>query len=161
MYKNKYLKYKSKYLKYKNQLGGVIKKKTNERCNNCYCQEEYIEDDNIMNEIIVLDCGCCIHRTCLIKYIRYFGIERGFDKKLGIKCPNASDFSDTCKNPLKLITPDDIDTYLDHSMNRNADVYEEGTPMRQFDLDNTEINKFRESRESSYNFLKFLIFSFI
>jgi len=120
--------------------------KTAEQCKNtCYCGERYIEDDTTINEIIVLDCGCCIHRTCLIQYIRYYGIERGYYDTVGIKCPNISNFSDNiCEHPEKLITPDDIDTYLNHSTNTDADVYDEGNSMRQYDLDNREINKFRE-----------------
>ena len=154
IYKSKYLKYKKKYLSYKNQIGGIETATRGECHNFClWCgdpSEEYIK----------LDCGCCLHRHCLLEYIRsqlgdkgnFKKVERGTNIIIGIKCPFSSNCikgADKCENENIIITPERLTEFLRSPISQEditrllSETSIEGSGKKNiFDLSDYELQRF-------------------
>lgn len=103
------------------QTGGVITEGS--QCLTCSICHDFDEDSNPerTGSTIILTCGCCFHRECIINYIKFKLNDDAFTMKDigGLSCPNVS--ARTCKNPELIINSTDVIDYFrgDHGIDVN------------------------------------------
>ena len=113
-YYTKYLKYKQKYNDLKNQNGGIITEPI-KQCipTGAYCGSCINPDDT---NFIILNCGCCFHRECIIGYIKSaLGNKSEFTEN-GIVCPLSKPLVDQCRKingeNSNMITYQDVEDFF-------------------------------------------------